>query len=189
MLSIDIDFNDYWIWKAIRGYSPRVVVIEYNSSIPPAESKTIEYDQNAHWDGTNYFGASLLALTKLSKSKGYTLVACDKKGTNAFFVKTDLIKNNFKVKEVKKIYNPPKYGKKVNGKYIGHPPSNKSMSSILISISYAASLYHAVSTTLFSTFLQAPSKNYFTLFRKICLIICVKKNLLLSLMKSNNLVE
>jgi len=29
LLSIDIDFNDYWIWKAIATVSPRVVVIEY----------------------------------------------------------------------------------------------------------------------------------------------------------------
>ena len=33
LLSIDIDGNDYWIWKAIEGIRPRVVVIEYLSLI------------------------------------------------------------------------------------------------------------------------------------------------------------
>ena len=34
LLSIDIDFNDYWVWKAITVTKPRVVVIEYNSTFP-----------------------------------------------------------------------------------------------------------------------------------------------------------
>ncbi|MBU1246662.1 MAG: hypothetical protein ABIJ80_01640 [Patescibacteria group bacterium] len=130
LLSIDINFNDYWVWKAIDGYSPRVVVIEYNSSIPPTESKTVKYDPNAQWDGTNYFGASLFALAKLGKSKGYTLIGCDRMGSNAFFVRNDLIKENFQIKSVEKIYKPPRYGKKVNGRCIGHPQSNKSMTPV-----------------------------------------------------------
>jgi len=28
LLSIDIDYNDYWVWKAITDYHPRVVVME-----------------------------------------------------------------------------------------------------------------------------------------------------------------
>ena len=74
LLSIDIDSNDYYVWKALEGYSPRIVVIEYNASFPPTESKTIKYDPNFVWDGTNYYGASLLALKKLGQSKGYILI-------------------------------------------------------------------------------------------------------------------
>ena len=36
LLSIDIDGNDYWVWRAIT-YRPRVVVIEYNAHVPPQE--------------------------------------------------------------------------------------------------------------------------------------------------------
>lgn len=127
LLSIDIDFNDYWVWKAIQGYSPRVVVIEYNSSVPPNESKVVKYDPNSMWDGSNYFGASLIAMKNLGETKGYTLLACDSNGVNAFFVRTDLIEDNFKVKNIEEIYRPPRYDQKVNGKYIGHPPSPKVM--------------------------------------------------------------
>lgn len=130
LLSIDIDGNDYWVWKAITGYSPRVVVIEYNASIPPSENKIVKYDPKFCWDGADYFGASLLALEKLGKLKGYTLIACNKKGVNAFFIRTDLMKDNFKVKKITEIYNPPKFGIKVNGKYIGPHPSDKSMVSV-----------------------------------------------------------
>jgi len=108
LLSIDIDGNDYWVWEAITDYHPRVVVIEYNSTIPPTERKTIAYDPNYMWDGsTNYFGASLLALTHLGEEKGYTLVGCDSSGTNAFFVKRELARGRFVVNHVRTLYRPP----------------------------------------------------------------------------------
>jgi hypothetical protein len=42
------------------------------------------------WDGTSYFGASLLALEQLGNEKGYCLVGCVFTGSNAFFVRKDL---------------------------------------------------------------------------------------------------
>lgn len=122
LLSIDIDYNDYWVWKAINGYSPRVVVIEYNSSFSPLESKTVKYNPKAVWDGTSYFGASLLALAKLGKSKGYTLVCCESRGVNAFFVRNDLIGNNFVLKSIEETYKPPRYNP--------YPAGNKSFISV-----------------------------------------------------------
>lgn len=131
LLSIDIDSNDYWVWKAIKKYSPRVVVIEYNSNIPPTESKTIKYDINMRWNCIDdYYGASLLALYKLGKSKNYTLIGCNSLGINAFFVRNDLIKNNFQIKSVEEAYNPPKYGRQIRGKYIGYLKSNRQMISV-----------------------------------------------------------
>lgn len=126
LLSIDIDFNDYWVWKSIIDYSPQVVVIEYNASIPPNESKVVPYDPEAKWDGTNYFGASLLALRNLGLSKGYTLVGCDNNGVNAFFCKSELVRE-FEIRDIKELYKSPKYGEFINGMHIGHPPSNKKM--------------------------------------------------------------
>lgn len=118
LLSIDIDFNDYWVWKSIIDYSPRVVVIEYNASIPPNESKVVPYYPEAKLDGTNYFGASLLALRNLGLSKGYTLVGCDNNGVNAFFCKSELVRG-FELKDIKELYRPPKYGEFINGMHIG----------------------------------------------------------------------
>ena len=101
LLSIDIDFNTYWIWKSLEGFYPRALVIEYNATIPPTESKVVEYDKNAKWDGTNYFGASLLAFNKLANAKGYTLIGCDNTGVNAFFIRNEeLTQKNIKKKNI-----------------------------------------------------------------------------------------
>lgn len=129
LLSIDIDFNDYWVWKAITNYHPNVVIIEYNSSLPPTESRVVPYDSEAVWDGTNYFGASLLALQNLGNTKGYTLLGCDSNGVNAFFCKKNLV-GDIKIKDIQYLYKSPKYGKIVNGVHIGHPPSDKKMIEI-----------------------------------------------------------
>lgn len=120
LLSIDIDGNDYWVWRAIQAYSPRVVVIEYNAAVPPNESKTIVYDPEFQWDGTAYFGAGLLALDQLGRAKGYTLIGCDSMGVNAFFLRDDELDGQFEIREVDALYMPPQYGERVNGKFLGH---------------------------------------------------------------------
>lgn len=86
LLSVDIDGNDYWVWQAITRYRPRVVVCEFNGALDPARALTQPYDPSSGWDKTEYYGASLKALTELGVHKGYTLVHTDLTGTNAFFV-------------------------------------------------------------------------------------------------------
>jgi len=129
LLSIDIDYNDFWVWKAITKFHPRVLVIEFNSSVPPTESKVVPYDADAQWDGTNYFGASLLALKNLGLEKNYTLLGCDNNGINAFFCRSDLV-SKFEIKNIEDLYRPPKYGEMINDVYIGHPKSDKKMIEI-----------------------------------------------------------
>jgi hypothetical protein len=90
VLSIDVDGNDYWIWQAIQGFRPRVVVIEYNSALD-AELRLVQpYDPSSTWGRTDFFGASLGALRALADQKGYRLVHTDLAGVNAFFVREDL---------------------------------------------------------------------------------------------------
>ncbi len=90
VLSIDIDGMDYWVWKAITGYRPRVVVIEYNASLDPARNLVWPPDAGA-WDGTSFYGSSIGALRRLATEKGYGLVHTDLCGVNAFFVRDDLL--------------------------------------------------------------------------------------------------
>ncbi len=125
LLSIDIDSNDYWVWKAISGYTPRVVIIEYNACFPSTESKTIFYDPNYRWDNSDYFGATLASLVKLGKEKGYTLIGCDSSGTNAFFLLEDLANEYFLLRDYTKLYYPPKFGIFNMGKFQGYSKSNK----------------------------------------------------------------
>ena len=92
LFSLDIDGNDYWVWKAMNACSPRVVVLEYNSMFGPDRAVTIPYDPTFSRRDHRfcYFGASLAALTRVSAQKGYRLVAVEPTGVNAFFLRSDV---------------------------------------------------------------------------------------------------
>jgi hypothetical protein len=79
LLSIDIDGADYHVWKAVREYEPKVVIVEYNASIPTA----LEFVQAA--DLAVSHGSSIRALVALGKEKEYELVAATH--GNAIFVR------------------------------------------------------------------------------------------------------
>jgi len=109
LLSVDIDGNDYWVWKAIDCISPRVAVIEYNASLGH-EPITVGYDPNfdryeKHPSGF-YHGASLAAVDKLAKTKGYVLVGCDSAGVNAFFVRRDVAQDSLPQVSPEEAYFP-----------------------------------------------------------------------------------
>ncbi|TBR60366.1 hypothetical protein B4U84_05700 [Westiellopsis prolifica IICB1] len=94
LLSIDIDGNDYWIWKEIDVIQPAIVIVEYNFRFGKDRAITIPYDDNfirsqAH-HSMIYFGASLKSLYLLGKQKGYAFVGCNSAGNDAFFVRQDL---------------------------------------------------------------------------------------------------
>jgi hypothetical protein len=110
LLSIDIDFNDYWIWKAIDAVNPRVVVIEYNATLRPPMSLVVPYRPETQWDGSNYYGASLEALVKLGAEKNYRIVGCSIAGVNAFFVRADLAGDRFlEPATAQEHYEPPRH--------------------------------------------------------------------------------
>jgi hypothetical protein len=90
-LSINIDGNDYWVWKALT-YSPKIVCIEYNSNFHPHESMVLKYDPLRIYHNDKNYGASAFALTQLGRRKGYNLVAYTPM-LNLFFVKRDLSKD------------------------------------------------------------------------------------------------
>lgn len=94
-LSIDIDGNDYWVWKALKKYRPRTLVIEMNGLFRPDQKLVMEYIPNNEWNRTSYYGASLKSLELLGAEKGYKLVGCNFTGVNAFFVREDLVRDKF----------------------------------------------------------------------------------------------
>jgi hypothetical protein len=95
LLSIDIDGNDYWVLEAIDVISPRILVVEYNSTFGVEAAVTIPYDKDFRRDQAHYshlyWGASLPAITSLAERKGYALVGGNSAGNNAFFVRTDVL--------------------------------------------------------------------------------------------------
>lgn len=93
VLSIDVDGNDYWIWKNINIIKPIIVVIEYNSLFGKKNKTLVPYFENfqrysAHKSGL-YWGSSVSALVDLGRSKGYDLVGGNSAGVNLYFVRND----------------------------------------------------------------------------------------------------
>lgn len=81
LISIDIDGNDYQVWESLVDYQPKIVIVEYNPSIPNNVHFTQPRDMRVHQ------GNSLKALVDLGKEKGYELVATTR--TNGIFVKKE----------------------------------------------------------------------------------------------------
>jgi hypothetical protein len=93
LLSLDLDGNDYWIWKALDCIRPRAVVLEFNGSCGPERSLTMSYQPDFRLDPTvvpSRCGASLPAFVKLGREKGYRLVGVQSLGFNAFFIQDGL---------------------------------------------------------------------------------------------------
>lgn len=114
-LSIDIDGNDYHVWQAVKVYSPKVVMIEFNPKIPC----DLEFVQPVGL-GVNV-GSSLLSLVKLAKIKGYELVHAF--NTNAIFVKSELfqlfnIEDNSYVKMYHSLRTPGNFFESYDGSII-----------------------------------------------------------------------
>ena len=87
LLSLDLDGMDFWVWKAITAIDPRIVVCETHNVVPIGRSVTVPYHPTFVCDSENYRGASLEAMCRLGKDKGYRLVGAHRFGFNAFFVK------------------------------------------------------------------------------------------------------
>jgi len=68
LLSIDIDGNDFHVWEALADYRPKLVVIEYNPTIP----NEVDFIQAREQAVTQ--GSSLTAIARLAEHKGYRLI-------------------------------------------------------------------------------------------------------------------
>jgi hypothetical protein len=95
LLSLDMDGNDYWVWRVIEAINPRLLVCEINSNIPSDKALAIEYradfDSRYPKNGLeNYYrNASLLAWQRLCKRRGYRMIGAHRHGFNVFFLRED----------------------------------------------------------------------------------------------------
>ncbi len=133
LLCVDIDFNDFYCLKEIlKKYVCDIIICEYNGTHFAHEDKIVIYDKDGSWDGTNYCGASLLALDQLGRMHNYSLVYCNRNGVNCFFVHNSIIQSkDLKFKhlgDVSKIYRPSRYGHGPNGGHRQDPLNRKYIS-------------------------------------------------------------
>ncbi len=108
LLSIDIDGNDYWVWKAIDVIQPQVVIIETHNEFGMNDI-IVPYDPNYMYPGKHptYHGASPVAMTKLANHKGYRLVGSNELGFNFIYLKEDLLENEVPTVTVESLLQHP----------------------------------------------------------------------------------
>lgn len=83
LLSIDIDSCDWHVWDSVKAYRPKVVIIEFNPTIPT----DLAYVQPADFSLNHGNGAK--ALDNLAHEKGYTTVTTTH--ANIIAVRNDLL--------------------------------------------------------------------------------------------------
>ncbi len=108
LFHVDVDGNDYWIWKAIDSYRPRIAIIEYNAVFDAVGPISVPYDpcfirSTAHYSHL-YYGASLSAFTHLANEKKYALIGCNRAGNNAYFVRRDLLNDSVREKPYEQVF-------------------------------------------------------------------------------------
>jgi hypothetical protein len=132
LLVIDIDGNDYHVWKAIEHYRPWFVCIEFNASYGPEADFVVDYRPDFIWRKDDYFGASIKPMVELGKAKGYALIHCTSGGDNLYFVRNDFF-GRFGITDnsCEAMYQLPQYGRAGrarNGK--GHPASERNTTDL-----------------------------------------------------------
>ena len=79
VLSIDIDSDDLRVWESMQGYSPDVVIIEYNPVIP-FDTRYVNPPGEMH-------GNAALSIAESADERGYALV--EGTDTNLIFVRRE----------------------------------------------------------------------------------------------------
>lgn len=91
VLSVDVDGQDYWIWKALAGqYRANVVVIEINSDHPIPWGVEAQSAEN-HGDLTRTWGSSIQAMAQLGRQLGHVPVHVDLAGVNMFLIREEVL--------------------------------------------------------------------------------------------------
>jgi len=86
LLSIDVDGDDFHIWKSVVNYQPKVVIIEINIRNKPGVKRINKAGSpiylgntgtsiSSMWGITDYMGTSISSMTELAISKQYSLLA------------------------------------------------------------------------------------------------------------------
>lgn len=98
VLSIDVDGNDYWIWKQVcAAFDPAICIIECNTQKPMELPYVMPYDEDYVWDHKSQeTGASVHSMRELGQELGYELYCMASEtpqldSPNAFFVRRDLL--------------------------------------------------------------------------------------------------
>ena len=122
--SIDIDSYDIDCVKSLKVINPRLICIEYNSKFKENIKLDIKKIEDFTWKFDDYMGSSLKSINDIMIKKDYSLIATNITGSNAFFVRNDLV-NKCKTygQNLKELYSPPNF--ELFNYNVAHAPTNK----------------------------------------------------------------
>lgn len=106
-LSIDLDGNDWYVLDVILdNYAPRLIMAEFNGTIPLGVDKVMVYNENHSWNNDDYYGASFEAFKRLGEQRGYSTIF-SYASTNIYLIKKDELQEPNKDFGI--TYNPIQY--------------------------------------------------------------------------------
>ncbi|AOY80327.2 hypothetical protein BJP36_10765 [Moorena producens JHB] len=107
-----------------------MIVVEYNAKFTPPILYCMDYDATHRWEKDDCFGASLKFFEVNLDKKWYYLVGCNLSGVNAFFVRKDLVSDQFLAPfTAENYYEPARYY--LWGYFAGHPASYQTLAKSL----------------------------------------------------------
>lgn len=96
ILSVDIDGVDYFVLESLGHLRPAILIVEYNAVFGSKRAVTVPYDpkfvRSRKHESNLYYGASLPAFLNLASARGYAFVGVNGAGSNAFFVRRELLR-------------------------------------------------------------------------------------------------
>ena len=132
ILSFDLDYNDLTFVDLLlkNKARPKLFIVEYNAKFIPPARFSVEFDDAAVWDDSDYMGASLQSFIDLFATFDYQLVCCNAAtGSNAYFVhQSDMDRFLDIPDDVMDIYQTPYY---MSLDYYSHVSSGKTGLRIL----------------------------------------------------------
>lgn len=84
VMSMDIDGCEYHLWDSMKRFRPKLVVVEYNASIP------LDYEYIQPKDFSVNHSSSMRAYINLARAKGYTLISV--LDYNLIFMRDDILR-------------------------------------------------------------------------------------------------
>lgn len=121
ILSIDIDSFDLAVWKSLKKYRPKIVIIEINSGLPPgirqmhgkgktgnSFTSTIDYAQKNKYQLVCHTGNCIFVDKKYSKKLRIYRRFLNNKNVNLLFDKSWFNKREYLIKKILKIILPTK---------------------------------------------------------------------------------
>ena len=122
--SIDIDSYDLECIEHLEILKPRLICLEYNAKFSHNLKLEINKIKDFSWGYDDYFGSSLAIINEKLDQKGYSLIATNISGSNAFFVRKELSKKcKTYGQTLSQLYSSPHF--ELFNYNVAHAPTNK----------------------------------------------------------------